>query len=71
MKIQRFKTTIKCSGCVATVTPVLNEKLGKNNWEVDLQSPERVLTIASAEDVSEMDIAAALEKIGFKAEKIN
>ena len=65
----RFKTNIKCSGCVAQVTPSLNETVGNNNWSVDIANPDKILTI-SAENVSKEVIKQALEKAGFKAEVI-
>ncbi|MDQ0109204.1 copper chaperone CopZ [Chitinophaga terrae (ex Kim and Jung 2007)] len=61
----KFKTNIKCSGCIATVTPVLNELVGPDNWQVDLQSPDKILTVKKVEDKSE--VRNAVEKAGFKA----
>jgi len=71
METLKFKTTIKCSGCVEKVTPVLNETVGKNNWQVDLQTPEKLLTINSDKEVSEQDVVKAMESVGYKANKIN
>jgi copper chaperone len=68
MKPMKFKTNIKCSGCVAKVTPGLNETAGAGKWDVDLSSPERVLTITTA--IPEDKVKEALEKVGYKAEKI-
>ena len=70
MQTLKFKTTIKCSGCVANVTPALNETAGIGNWTVDTQSPEKILTIQSGKE-DETTIVESLEKIGYKAEKIN
>ncbi len=70
MKTIQFKTNIKCSGCVATVTPELNKAAGENNWNVDLQSPNKVLTV-SAEGVNETTIKEAIAKAGYKAEALN
>ncbi len=53
------------------VTPVLNETVGKNNWQVDLQTPEKLLTINSDKEVSEQDVVKAMESVGYKANKIN
>lgn len=69
MKTIQFKTNIKCSGCIATVSPELNKTVGRDNWKVDLESPDKVLTV-SDEEVSETDIQEALAKMGYKAEKI-
>lgn len=70
MKTVQFKTNIKCSGCVATVTPELNKAAGENNWSVDLQSIDKVLTV-SAEGLSETTIKEAIAKAGYKAEALN
>jgi copper chaperone len=68
MKTSKFKTTIKCSGCVATVTPFLNEAIGENNWQVDLNNPSRILTVTGEND--ETKVIQALEKAGYKAEAL-
>ncbi|OQP60465.1 heavy metal transport/detoxification protein [Niastella vici] len=69
METVQFKTNIKCSGCIATVTPVLNELVGQDNWEVDLQSPDKVLTV-SREQAGKQEIKQAVEKAGYKAEPV-
>lgn len=70
MKTLKFKTNIKCSGCVATVTPFLNEAAGPDSWQVDVQSPDKVLVVNAADEVSEADVINALEKAGYKGEEI-
>jgi copper chaperone CopZ len=69
METMKFKTNIKCSGCVATVTPHLDKVAGKENWEVDLQSPDKTLVVASDKPLSEEDIITAMREAGYKAEK--
>lgn len=69
MKTVQFKTNIKCSGCVATVTPELNKAVGANNWQVDLQSPDRVLTVSTEED-NVAAVQQAVAKAGYKAEQL-
>jgi copper chaperone len=68
MEALKFKTTIKCSGCVAKVTPFLNEALGEDNWEVDYNNPQKVLTVVGEEDKSK--VIQAVEKAGYKAETL-
>jgi copper chaperone len=68
METIKFKTTIKCSGCVAKATPFLDEALGKDNWEVDTNNPSKVLTVAGEKDQTK--IIQAIEKAGFKAEAL-
>lgn len=68
-KAIKFKTNIKCMGCIAAVTPALNETVGSNNWEVDLMSPERWLTVSSETADAQM-VVAALQEVGYKAETV-
>ena len=68
METIKFKTTIKCSGCVAKVTPFLNEALGEDNWEVDYNNPSKILTVVGDKDKTK--IVQAVEKAGFKADEI-
>ena len=68
METTKFKTNIKCSGCVAKVTPFLNEAVGENNWEVDYNNPSKVLTVAGEKDHAK--VIEAVEKAGYKAEKL-
>jgi copper chaperone CopZ len=68
MEAIKFKTNIKCSGCVAKLTPHLNETAGEDNWEVDLQDPHKVLTVVGK--TPEQEILSAVKKAGFEAERI-
>ncbi|MEO5599625.1 MAG: heavy metal transport/detoxification protein [Cyclobacteriaceae bacterium] len=68
METIKFKTTIKCSGCVAKATPFLNEALGEDNWEVDTNNPSKVLTVAG--ETNEAKVIQAVEKAGYKAQKL-
>jgi copper chaperone len=63
----KFKTNIKCSACVAKVTPYLDEVAGENLWQVDLVDPARTLTVDNGDDKK---IVEALLKAGYKAEKV-
>ena len=65
----KFKTDIKCMGCVARVTDHLNEAAGKDNWEVNIENPYKVLTVTA--EVSEEKIKEAVQKAGFQAERID
>lgn len=66
METLKFKTTIRCSGCVAKVTPFLNEALGEDNWEVDYNNPSKVLTVIGEKDQAK--VIQAVEKAGYKAQ---
>ncbi len=68
MEATKFKTNIKCSACVAKVTPGLDELAGKDNWQVDLTDPKRTLIIPSGVDSDKLN--EALSKVGYRAETI-
>lgn len=71
MNTQKFKTNIKCSGCLAKVTPFLNATAGEDNWEVDLQSPQKTLTIISEEQLTDSGVINAVQQAGFTAERLS
>ncbi|OQP49948.1 heavy-metal-associated domain-containing protein [Niastella populi] len=71
METVKFKTTIKCSGCVATVTPGLDEAVGANNWQVDLQSPEKILSVNTTDKEKEKEVIQKLQEVGYKAVKVD
>jgi copper chaperone len=68
METIKLKTTIKCAGCVANVTPYLNEAVGENNWQVDINNPAKILTVTGETDATK--VIKALEKAGYKAEAV-
>lgn len=70
METLKFKTSIKCTGCLEKVSPRLNEADGIEKWEVDLKNPDKVLTVES-NGATEGQVISTLDKIGFKAEPIH
>lgn len=70
MKQYQFKTNINCSGCVAKVTPRLNENPDIKEWNVDTLNPDKVLTVKT-ESLAEEDVQAIVSQAGFKAEALD
>lgn len=68
MEKLQFKTNIKCGGCIATVTPFLDGAEQINNWQVDTNNPDKVLTVEG--NVTPEEVVSTLEKAGFKGEPI-
>jgi copper chaperone len=58
-----------CGSCVAKVTPSPNDVAGASNWKVDTQNPGKILRVSS-ENLSESEVIKAVEKAGYKAEKV-
>lgn len=64
-----FKTNIKCNGCIAKVTPFLDGEKQIDEWKVDLESPERILSVKS-ETLSSESVIELLKKAGYTAVEV-
>lgn len=69
MKTIKFKTNIKCEGCINAVTPHLKEINAIEQWTVDTSVPEKVLTVSGADDVTQ-EVIEKLKNAGYIAELI-
>jgi copper chaperone len=70
MEKHTFKTNIKCSGCVAKVTPFLNKVAGEGHWQVDTENLNKILTVDPEAKTSAADVKAAIKAAGYFAESI-
>ena len=70
MKTLKFKTNIKCGGCIETVTPHLDHVNGLESWSVDTQVPEKILTVSGKNDDLAEEVINTLKKAGYNAELI-
>ena len=66
----QFKTNINCGGCVAKVTPFLNDAEGVCHWEVDTTNKDKVLTVKS-EGITQEQVIETVQKAGFKIEPLS
>lgn len=69
MENLKFKTNINCTGCLSKVSPQLNNEKGIEEWDVDLNNSQKILTVKS-NSTSEEDIVSAVKKVGFNIERI-
>lgn len=65
----KFKTNIKCGGCIAAVTPFLDKVIGIEKWEVDTANLYKVLTV-TCDLVDTSSIENAVKEAGYSIEKI-
>lgn len=70
METLRFKTTIKCSGCLEKVTPFLNEQLDSDEWNVDIFTPSKILTVQS-DKMTASEIEEKVKQAGFQIEQLH
>ena len=65
----KFKTNIKCGGCIAAVTPFLSKVKGIEKWEVDTANLDKVLTV-TCDLVDTSSIENAVKEAGYCIEKM-
>ncbi len=75
METLEFKTNIKCGGCIAAVTPFLNDIEQVDSWNVDTASPDKVLTVQTTarrpgDNRIGETVRKAVERAGYRAEPI-
>lgn len=66
----RFKTNINRSGCIQAVTPYLNANNEIIHWEVNIDNPEKELTVETDHLSHEM-IRQIVKNAGYSAEKLS
>ena len=64
----QFKTNINCDGCIAKVTPFLNEIDEITNWEVDTTNKDKILKVQT--EASKESIIQKVQEAGFKIESL-
>lgn len=68
-QILTFKTDLNCQNCVAKVKPFLDKVNGIDNWSVDTDNPNKLLTVESSGATVDQ-VIDAVESVGFDIEKI-
>ncbi len=69
MTVFKFKTSIKCGGCIAAVSPFLDKVIGIEKWEVDTANLDKVLTV-TCDLIDTISIENAVKEAGYSIEKI-
>jgi len=67
METLKFKTNVNCGGCIATVTPHLNQVKGIVKWSVDTANPMKILTV-EATGLNPEVIIEVMKVAGYKAD---
>lgn len=69
MNTFKFKTNINCGSCIRSVTPFLNELDSVEEWKVDTEDPNKILTVES-DSADAGEILKAISESGFSAEEL-
>ncbi|NMM49993.1 heavy-metal-associated domain-containing protein [Marinigracilibium pacificum] len=70
MESIKFKTNINCGNCIKSVTPFLNELDDVDEWKVDTDNPDKILSVTFDGDADPQQVIDAVVKAGFKIDKI-
>jgi len=69
METLRFKTSLKCGGCVNAITPGLESLNQITKWSVNLESPDKELIVEAPEDISDQ-IIESVKKAGYQINRL-
>ena len=70
METIEFKTNLRCSDCITRVAPFLDTVIGKEHWKVELDHPDKMVTVSVADPGDTIKVQAAFEKAGYTAEPL-
>jgi len=65
METLQFKTNIKCGACVEKAGKALNEASEIKEWDVDIKSNDKILTV-KGDNISPEIVQKTLDKAGYK-----
>lgn len=68
MNTIKFKTNLKCAGCMYAIKPFMDQIKGVKSWNVDLDDPDKTVTVES-ETAQAEEIKYAISKAGYTAEQ--
>jgi copper chaperone len=66
METLSFKTNINCNNCIAKVKPFLNKVENIENWQVDINNADKILSVSGEEELRSNEVIEAVQKAGFK-----
>ena len=69
----KFKTSLKCNGCINAIKPGMDAIEGIESWEVFLDVADKVLEVEYnnvTENEIKEKIESAVKKAGYKIEKM-
>lgn len=71
MATYQFKTNIHCDGCIAKITPYLNQVKELDSWQVDLKDPAKILTVEAPESANiNEQVTKQLHEAGYQIEPL-
>lgn len=69
MEKLQFKTNINCGNCIKTITPFLDEVTAIEQWAVDTDNPNKILTVEGTAVTAAL-VIETVEDAGFDIEAL-
>lgn len=66
----KFKTNARCGGCKAAITEALATLAPASDWQMDLESPDKVLTYTGSLNLNPEEVMAIVRQTGFSIEQL-
>ena len=67
MDTLKFKTNLKCAGCMYAIKPFMDNIEGVKSWDVNLDDPEKTVTVEN-ESATVEESKEAIGKAGYNGE---
>ena len=64
METLKFKTSLKCGGCINAIKPGLESLDLAGKWNVDLENADKTLSVEAPEEMAEK-ILDSVKKAGY------
>ncbi len=65
----KYQTNINCENCIRSVANFLNDVQSIDNWHVNIENPQKVLTVEGA-DIDAEEVENAVEEAGFDLTRV-
>ena len=67
----QFRTNLRGASCLQTIAPFMDKVIGPKSWKVDLDDPNKILTIHVADPGHVKLAEGAIERSGYSCTLIN
>ena len=64
----KFKSTINCGNCIASVSPFLNQRIEIEDWSVDTENENKWLRVET--DLKAEEVVEIVKEAGYNAELV-
>jgi hypothetical protein len=66
----KFRTNLRGTSCILTIAPLMDKVIGPKRWGVDLNDPDKILTVHVADPGHVKLVEGAIERAGYSCNLI-